>query len=363
MNTDFSKFVEIFPHRFQKYIIPYEDTLIETVVDYGRPLELRTNTEIIREFQAVVTESDIVHICKRITGFSTTGRACVEGTLHRISRIVDYSDDIVGLTCRVGRPNVGCLSLIEQDLAVPRSILVLGPPGSGKTSLIRSISRVLSESSRVIVVDPDSEIAGGGKIPHPAVGMSRRMVVPPKKSQAETMLSAVESHYPSCLVVDEIGLEDDSNAILTVSKRGVKIVATAHGHTLEDALVNPSLKRLLGNVKSVTLGDEEAHRRGTQKTVLEREGSPVFDLVVCLLDRHTVRIYHNVPLAVDTILAGGTYQPEERRERDGVIIRTYEEICKPPSPSNRDETSDLPVHTNGFSKLAARVVKNESRKA
>jgi len=149
----------------------------------------------------------------------------------------------------------------------------MGKPGVGKTTLLREVARLLSVDyqKRVIVVDTSNEIAGDGDVPHPAIGLARRMQVPVPEQQHDVMIEAVENHMPEVIIVDEIGRKEEVDAARTIAERGVQLIATAHGNTLENILVNPTLSDLVGGVQVVTLSDEEAHRRGTQKTILERK--------------------------------------------------------------------------------------------
>ncbi|MFC1991872.1 R3H domain-containing nucleic acid-binding protein, partial [Chloroflexota bacterium] len=164
----------------------------------------------------------------------------------------------------------------------------------------------------VIIVDTSNEIAGDGDIPHPAIGHARRMQVTTPTQQHAVMIEAVENHMPEVIVIDEMGTEPDAQAARTIAERGVQLVGTAHGNTLENLIMNPTLSDLIGGIQSVTLGDEEARRRGTQKTILERISKPTFDIVVEIQDWDRVAIHPDVGQAVDDTLRGRPLPTETR---------------------------------------------------
>ncbi len=233
-------------------------------------------------------------------------RAGIERTLHRISAIRNRRGEVVGLTCRVGRAVRGTVALIRDVIEQGQSLLILGRPGVGKTTLLREAARVLADDlgKRVVVVDTSNEIAGDGDIPHPGIGRARRMQVARPAAQHQVMIEAVENHMPEVIVIDEIGTELEAAAARTIAERGVQLVGTAHGRTLDNLLVNPTLSDLVGGMQAVTLGDEEARRRGTQKTVLERKAPPTFDVLVEQEERNLVGVHRDVAAAVDDILRG-----------------------------------------------------------
>ncbi|NMC17396.1 MAG: AAA family ATPase, partial [Chloroflexi bacterium] len=255
---------------------------------------------------------DIDHVVSRIGDFDADNRAGLERTLHRISAIRNRHGVIVGLTCRVGRAVYGTIEIIQDLVESGKSILLLGKPGIGKTTMLRESARILAESKRVIIVDTSNEIGGDGDVPHPAVGKARRMQVSTPSLQHEVMIEAVENHNPEVVIIDEIGRELEAMAARTIAERGVQLVATAHGRTLENLLLNPTLSDLVGGIESVTLSDEEARRRGTQKTVLERRSPPTFDMLVELQERDRLAVHQDVAAAVDTLVRGYPLQPEIR---------------------------------------------------
>ncbi|GAI36366.1 unnamed protein product, partial [marine sediment metagenome] len=241
-------------------------------------------------------------------------RAGIERTLHRISAIRNRKGRIVGLTCRVGRAVFGTIKIIEDLVQSGKSVLLLGRPGVGKTTMLREVARVLADdlNKRVIIVDTSNEIAGDGDIPHPAIGHARRMQVTTPTKQHAVMIEAVENHMPEVIVIDEIGTELEAQAARTIAERGVQLIGTAHGNTLENLMMNPTLCDLIGGIQTVTLGDEEAKRRGTQKSILERMSPPTFDIVVEIQEWDKVAIHPDVGQAVDATLRGQPTATETR---------------------------------------------------
>ena len=259
-----------------------------------------------------VTFDDLRMVVDRVGDFGEDNRAGIERTLHRISAIRNRKGEVIGLTCRVGRAVYGAIEIIKDIVAGDHSILLLGRPGVGKTTLLREAARLRGEHKRVVIVDTSNEIAGDGDIPHPAIGRSRRMQVPVPALQHEVMIEAVENHMPEVIIIDEIGREQEAAAARTIAERGVQLIGTAHGNSLENLLMNPTLSDLVGGIESVTLSDEEARRRGTQKSVLERRAPPTFDVLIEIKDRQHLVIHHDVAVAVDAILRGRPQAPEER---------------------------------------------------
>ncbi|MEX2246609.1 MAG: R3H domain-containing nucleic acid-binding protein [Dehalococcoidia bacterium] len=291
--------------------------LLEIVMDLGRRPEARYPEREVLLAETEVTSEDLDYVVARIGEFGDDNRAGIERTLHRISCIRNRRGRIVGLTCRVGRAVYGTIQVIEDLIKTGSSALLLGRPGVGKTTMLREVARVLADdmNKRVVIVDTSNEIAGDGDIPHPAIGQARRMQVPTPALQHAVMIEAVENHMPEVIVIDEIGTELEAAAARTIAERGVQLVATAHGNELENIMMNPTLADLVGGIQSVTLGDEEARRRGTQKSILERKAPPTFDVVVEIQNWERVAVHRDVAETVDALLRG--YQvPAEVRELD-----------------------------------------------
>jgi len=297
--------------------------LLEVVMDLGREPEARLPGREVLLSTHTVTEEDIDYVVQRIGMFGDDNRAGIERTLHRISAIRNREGRIVGITCRVGRAVFGTVAIIRDIVESGSSILMMGRPGVGKTTLLREAARVLADDlrKRVMIVDTSNEIGGDGDIPHPAVGRARRMQVPTPSMQHSVMIEAVENHMPEVIVIDEIGTELEAGAARTIAERGVQLVATAHGNTLENLMMNPTLSDLIGGIQSVTLSDEEARRRGTQKSVLERKAPPTFDVVVEIQNWSHVAVHENVADVVDSVLRGQAVMPTVRRRAvDGEVL-------------------------------------------
>ncbi len=290
-------------------------------MDLGRVPTARYNDgeKILDERE--ITHDDIQYVVTKIGVFDADNRAGLERTLHRISAIRNRRGDIVGLTCRIGRAVYGTIDIVQDIIESGQSVLILGAPGVGKTTMLREAARVLAESKRVVIVDTSNEIGGDGDVPHPAIGRARRMQVALPTLQHEVMIEAVENHNPEVIVIDEIGRELEAMAARTIAERGVQLIGTAHGQTLDNLLLNPTLSDLIGGIESVTLSDEEARRRGTQKVVLERRSPPTFDVLVELQTRHRLVVHEDVAAAVDAQLRGRPLPVEIRyRDEDGNII-------------------------------------------
>ncbi len=303
---DLDELLGILPSRICELI--YQKTnyneLLEIVMDLGRLPEVRFLHQEFILGSEEITSADIDYIVSRISQFSGDNRAGIERTLHRISAMRNRSGRIIGLTCRVGRAVFGTVKIILDLVESGQSVLLLGCPGVGKTTMLREVARVLADDlkKRVIVIDTSNEIAGDGDIPHPAIGHARRMQVATPAMQHAVMIEAVENHMPEAIIIDEIGTELEAQAARTIAERGVQLVGTAHGNTLENLIMNPTLSDLIGGIQTVTLGDEEAKRRHTQKSILERKAPPTFDAVVEILDYNKVVVHPNVVSAVDAIL-------------------------------------------------------------
>jgi stage III sporulation protein SpoIIIAA len=304
--------------------------LLEIVMDLGRRPEARYPGREVMLAEAEVTAEDLEYVVARIGQFGDDNRAGIERTLHRISAIRNRRGRVVGLTCRVGRAVYGTIRVIEDLITTGKSALMLGRPGVGKTTMLREVARVLADdmNKRVVIVDTSNEIAGDGDIPHPAIGQARRMQVPTPALQHAVMIEAVENHMPEVIVIDEIGTELEAAAARTIAERGVQLVATAHGNELENLMMNPTLSDLVGGIQSVTLGDEEARRRGTQKSILERKAPPTFDVVVEIQSWERVAVHGDVAETVDSMLRGYAMPAEVRELGEDDEVRV---IQPPPS--------------------------------
>ena len=303
------------------HALPDRLSLIEVVMDLGRRPEARFPDSEVTLLDREIVEADLAFVVEHIGTFGDDNRAGIERTLHRISAIRNRNGKIVGLTCRIGRAVYGTIEIINDFVETGKSILIMGRPGIGKTTMLREAARVLADNlgKRVVVVDTSNEIAGDGDIPHPAIGKARRMQVRTPSLQHEVMIEAVENHMPQVIVIDEIGTELEAQAARTIAERGVQLIGTAHGNNLDNLMLNPTLSDLIGGIQSVTLGDEEARRRRTQKSVLERKAPPTFDVIVEIQDRERVAVHADVADTIDAMLRGDPVAPELRwRDEEGV---------------------------------------------
>ncbi len=327
-NWEFTQLLDIFPLPIRQSLVrlPNSEEIIEVVLDLGRAPEARFENDFVYLAETAVTHEDIAHVSSRLSPFGADNRAGIEQTLHRISAIRNRAGKIIGLTCRVGRAVFGTIDIILDVIRSGKSICLLGRPGVGKTTMLRECARVLSEDrKRVVIVDTSNEIAGDGDVPHPGIGPARRMQVADPALQHAVMIEAVENHMPQVIVIDEIGTEAETLAARTIAERGVALIGTAHGQTLENLLMNPTLSDLVGGISAVTLSDEEARRRGTRKTVLERKAPPTFDVLIEIVDRDRLALHQNVADVVDALLRGYSPQPEVRQRMPGGSVTVVQE--------------------------------------
>ena len=329
--------LDVLPERVSAALRQREDLeeLLEVVLDLGREPEARFITGDSPLSSQEVDAADLQSVIERLGEFGDDNRAGIERTLHRISAIRNRRGRVIGLTCRIGRAVFGTIKMIEDLAFSGKNILLLGRPGVGKTTMLRETARVLSVEAqkRVIIVDTSNEIAGDGDVPHPAIGRARRMQVPTPSQQHGVMIEAVENHMPETVVIDEMGAEQEAAAARTIAERGVQLIATAHGNTLDNLIMNPTLSDLVGGIQTVTLGDQEARYRGTQKTVLERKAPPTFDVVVEIQSWERLAVHDDVAHVVDQWLRGYPIVPEIRwLDEGGQVQRAEEEYRANDSP-------------------------------
>ena len=316
-----------------KTLVEDTDGLLEIIMDLDRPLLLRYSEYVEEITDCIITAKDLNYALSRVTSFGTDNRAGINGTLHRISRIIGRDGQtVLGLTCRVGRAIEGQERIIQDLLDQGHSILVIGAPGKGKTTMLRSASKYLSDikHQRVVIIDSSDEIAGSGNVPHPAVGSSRKMPVPFNKSQHDVLIEAVENHYPTVIVIDEISDIKEAESIRTISKRGVAVLGTCHGNTLEDVMENQRLRLLVGGVKDFTIGDKKASTMPGQfidnKTIKVRQDEPAFTAVVEILSFDEIRVYTDLSTIIDKKLRGAVVVPELRQMVKGRVVVKQQQI-------------------------------------
>ncbi|QAT89017.1 hypothetical protein EJ065_7495 [Corallococcus coralloides] len=364
-NNDFALLVAVLPPSLQEAVRQLPETeLLEVVMDLGRPPEARLVHGVARLSEAPVTQEALQAVLAHVGEVGGDNRAGIERTLHRVSAIRNRQGRVVGLTLRVGRAIQGTIDMLRDLVESGRNLLLLGRPGVGKTTKLREVARVLADAlgKRVMVVDTSNEIGGDGDIPHPGIGGARRMQVSRPDRQHDVMIEAVENHMPEAIVVDEIGTAAEAAAARTIAERGVQLVATAHGNTLENLVLNPTLSDLVGGVQTVTLSDDEARRRGTQKTVTERKGTPTFDIVVEMVNRDEVRVHRDTGGAVDRLLTGAEVGGEKRRQQDGAVhVEAAPEVVEATPPGGRvpKGTPALGAPRPGPTRIAAHAVSRE----
>jgi stage III sporulation protein SpoIIIAA len=345
MNDDFQLLVSVLPESLQTSVrgLPAGEVLLEVVMDLGRSPEARLAGRVQRLSETPVTRKDLEHVLTQVGAVGDDNRAGIERTLHRVSAIRNRQGKVVGLTLRVGRAIFGTIDMLKDLIGTGLNILLLGRPGVGKTTKLREVARVLADDlgKRVMVVDTSNEIGGDGDIPHPGIGGARRMQVSRPDRQHDVMIEAVENHMPEAIIVDEIGTSAEASAARTIAERGVQLVATAHGNTLENLVLNPTLSDLVGGVHTVTLSDEEARRRRTQKTINERRAPPTFDVVVEMVTRDEVLVHRDTAQSVDRLLAGEEVGGERRQLVEGQVeVREEPKLVAPlPAPSRSSSSS------------------------
>ncbi|MBN1209799.1 MAG: AAA family ATPase [Myxococcaceae bacterium] len=362
-DDDFQLLVSVLPAPLQLAVraLPPAEVL-EVVMDLGRPPEARLVSGSVRLREEPVAQGDLEHVLAQVGPPGEDNRAGIERTLHRVSAIRNRKGRVVGLTLRVGRAIFGTIDMLKDLIGTGRNLLLLGRPGVGKTTKLREVARVLSDDlrKRVMVVDTSNEIGGDGDIPHPGIGGARRMQVSRPDRQHDVMIEAVENHMPEAIIVDEIGTSAEAAAARTIAERGVQLVATAHGNTLENLVLNPTLSDLVGGVHTVTLSDEEARRRNTQKTVSERKAPPTFDMVVEMVGRDEVLVHLDTAEAVDRLLAGREVGGERRRLDGGEVRVEAVPQSTAPLPAPRSKAGPAaPAQPQGPTRLYAHAVSRE----
>ncbi len=367
-NDDLRLLIETLPETLREALgkMPTEE-LLEIVTDLGRLPEARLPERVVTLSDRPIGRAEIDYILARVSPPTEDNRAGIERTLHRISAIRNRHGQVVGLTLRVGRAISGTIETLRDLIPTGLNLLILGRPGVGKTTKLREVARVLADDfgKRVMVVDTSNEIGGDGDIPHPGIGGSRRMQVSRPDRQHAVMIEAVENHMPEVIIIDEIGTEQEAAAARTIAERGVQLVATAHGNTLENLILNPTLSDLVGGIHTVTLGDEEARRRGTQKTVNERRAPPTFDIVVEMVDRDEVLVHRNTAEAVDRVLSGKDVGGERRTVRNGEVEVRAEKVREPaplppPTPEPGRRQGPVRIYPHAISRdLLERVVREQ----
>jgi stage III sporulation protein SpoIIIAA len=352
ITDDLDLLLDVLPPHISKRVRELDDSdnLLEIVMDLGRLPTARFVQQEANLSDTEITSENIKAITEAISEFDADNRAGIERTLHRISAIRNRHNEVVGLTCRIGRAVYGTSDIIQDLIESGASILIMGRPGVGKTTILREAARILADSARVIIVDTSNEIGGDGDVPHPAIGAARRMQVAKPSLQHEVMIEAVENHNPEVIVIDEIGRELEAMAARTIAERGVQLIGTAHGNTLENLLLNPTLSDLVGGIESVTLSDEEARRRGTQKTVLERRAPPTFDVLVEIQDRNRIAVQRDVSAAVDSLLRGYPLPPEIRFRDDDNKIHIQKPSASAPSTAAQALSRSAKADTMPFNR-------------
>jgi len=327
------------------------DSLVDIVLDLGRVPKVHVEEETKdgrRRIKAhalplpLVTEVDIQTVLGGIGTLSADNRAGIPHTLHRVSALRARDGSVIGFTMRVGRVVYGSLKLMGDIVSSGKSVLLVGAPGVGKTTVLREMARVLSDEyhKRVMVVDTSNEIAGDARIPHSGIGSARRIEVPTPNKQALVMLEAVQNHTPEVIIVDEIGSRDEVVSMQAIAHRGVRLVATVHGTSLWQVVNNPSVCALIGGVHPVILSDAEAKLRESKKTVMQRQHPPVYDVAIEITSRSSWVVYPDVAVAVDNMLLRNGEAMTRKQPTVKVLAAQRRELVR--QPNGTEVTRVLP---------------------
>lgn len=360
IQDDLELLLSVMPSRISRPLYQRQDLqdLLEIILDLGRVPEARfPSGDVVLDSQEI-SQPELDCVVDKIGEFGGDNRAGIERTLHRISAIRNRKGRIVGLTCRVGRAVLGAINIIDDLVLRGKSVLFLGRPGVGKTTMLREVARVLADEAkkRVVIVDTSNEISGDGDIPHPSIGHARRMQVVTPSLQHDVMIEAVENHMPEVIIIDEMGTDLEASAARTIAERGVQLIATAHGNTLENLILNPTLCDLVGGIQAVTLGDDEARRRGTQKTTLERKAPPTFDVVVEIQNWQWVAVHDNVAKVVDLWLRGSPVTPESRKLNESGQIYKGQELTSNSEQSIQTKSIESDLNSLGDNGIVTRIL-------
>jgi len=247
---DLISLIIVFPDFVQIPLKTYRTNskLMEIIFDIVKYPEARFTSGVVILAPRIICKQDMYFVLKKITTFNVKNRAGINKTLHGISCLKNREDQIIGLTCRVGRSIIGFTNKIRDILLHDKSILILGKPGSVKTKIIREIARIFSNElqKQVAIVDTSNEIVGDNDVPHVVVGRARRLQVKKFNLQHQVLIEVVENHMPEVLIIDEISTETETLSARTIAERGVQLIATAHGNSLVNLVKNLVLVNLIG---------------------------------------------------------------------------------------------------------------------